>query len=64
MLQEIPHMTPDEIYNARFEIAGLIAQSRGLVTLLERDVETRQRGNSLRLEIEVAESALLSVTRP
>lgn len=64
MLQDIPHMTPDEVYHARFEIAGLIAQSRGLVTLLERDAETRSQGNALRREVDAAESALLSVTRP
>jgi hypothetical protein len=64
MLQDIPTMSRDAIYRARFEIAGLIAQSRGLMAALERDMETRARGNALRREIDVAESALLDVTRP
>ena len=64
MLQDIPSMTACEIYRARYEIAGLIAQTRGLITALEDDVETRARGNTLRRECDLAESALLSVTRP
>ena len=64
MLQDIPNMPRDEIYRGRFEIAGLIAQSRGLMTTFERDKETREQGNMLRREIDAAESALLSVTRP
>ena len=64
MLQDIPSMTACEIYRARYEIAGLIAQTRGLITALEDDVETRARGNTLRHECDLAESALLSVTRP
>jgi len=64
MLQDIPFMSRDDIYSARYEIAGLIAQSRGLMTALERDIETRAQGNMLRREIDAAESALLSVTRP
>lgn len=57
-------MSQDDIYRARFEIAGLIVQSRGLVTALERDAETRPRGNVIRRDIDSAESALLAVTRP
>jgi hypothetical protein len=64
MLQAIPHMSRDEIYSARYAIAGLIAQSRGLMLALERDLESRPRGNMLRREIDAAESTLLSVTRP
>jgi hypothetical protein len=64
MLQDIPHMSRDDIYRARFEIAGLIVQSRSLMTALERDKESRAQGNALRREIDAAESALLSVTRP
>jgi hypothetical protein len=64
MLQDIPSMSRDEIYSARYEIAGLIAQSRGLMVTLERDMETRAQGNMLRREIDAAEDALLSVTRP
>ena len=64
MLQDIPSMTACEIYRARYEIAGLIAQTRGLITALEDDVETRARGNMLRRECDLAESALLSVTLP
>ena len=64
MLQDIPNMSRDDIYHARFEIAGIITQSRGLMTALERDKETRAQGNMLRREIDAAESALLSVTRP
>lgn len=64
MLQDVPAMTRDEIYRARYEIAGLIVQTRGLVTMLERDKDTRTQGNMLQREVDAAESALLSVTRP
>jgi hypothetical protein len=64
MLQDVPSMSRDDIYRARFEIACLIAQTRGLVTYLEQEQETRARGNLLRRELEAAESALLDVTRP
>lgn len=64
MLQDVPTMSRDNIYQARFQIAGIIAQSRGLMAALERDTETRAQGNMLRREIDAAESALLSVTRP
>ena len=64
MLQDITAMTACEIYRARYEIAGLIAQTRGLITYLEHDVETRARGNMLRRECDLAESTLLAVTRP
>ena len=64
MLQDVPGMARADIYRARYEIAGLIAQSRGLAAALERDADTRARGNALRREIDAAEVALLSVTRP
>jgi hypothetical protein len=64
MLQDVPSMSRDDIYRARFEIAGLIVQTRGLVTYLEQEQETRAQGNLLRRELEAAESALLDVTRP
>lgn len=64
MLQDIHSMTAYEIYHARYEIAGLITQTRGLITYLENDIETRARGSMLRRECDLAESALLAVIRP
>jgi hypothetical protein len=64
MIQDIPFMTRDEIYSARYEIAGLIAQSRGIQLALERDMNTRVQGNALRRELDVAEDALFDVIRP
>jgi hypothetical protein len=64
MLIDIPRMTRDEIYAARFEIAGAIVNARGLVRHLEAEQETRAQGNILRRAADAAESALLSVTRP
>jgi len=63
MLQDIPTMPRDDIYRSRFEIAGLIVQSRGLIRALEQEQETRAQGNALRQECDAAESALLAVTR-
>ena len=64
MLQDIPRMTRDEIHSARYEIAGLIAQSRGLMLHLSCEAETRAQSYALRREVEAAELALLRVTRP
>lgn len=64
MLQDIPAMTRDEIYSARYEIAGVITQSRGLMLRLACEVDTRAQSLQLRREIEAAELALLRVTRP
>ena len=64
MLQDIPHMTRDEVYAARYAIAGIIAQSRGLMLHLACEADTRAQSFQLRREIEAAESALLRVTRP
>jgi hypothetical protein len=64
MLQDIPNMPRDDIYRARFHIAGHIVQSRGLIRALEQEQETRARGNAMRRECDAAESALLDVTRP
>lgn len=64
MLQDIPTMTRDEIYRARYEIAGVITQSRGLMLHLACEADTRAQSFQLRREIEAAELALLRVTRP
>lgn len=64
MLQDVPMMTRQELYDARFEVAGLITQARGLVLELSKDKETRPRSIALRRELDAAEALLLSVLRP
>ena len=61
-LQDIPHMTRDEVYAARYAIAGLITQSRGLMLVLACEAETRAQAFKLRREIEAAEAALIRFT--
>lgn len=63
-MDDINAMTGDDIYKARYEIAGWITSARGLESYLRNDVDTRARGLALRELIDLAESRLLSVIRP
>jgi cytidylate kinase len=63
-MDDLNTMTGDEVYQARYEIAGWIVNARGLERYLRDDIETRARGLALRELIDLAESRLLSVTRP
>ena len=63
MLTTIHMMTNNEIYHARFELAGCITQARGLEAVYKQSADRTQL-TALRQEIDAAEARLLTVTRP
>jgi proteasome assembly chaperone (PAC2) family protein len=64
MLNDIEFMKDDEIYAARYDLAGAIVNAKGLIIHLSKDKETRDMGCALRDLCDLAESRLLAVTRP
>lgn len=64
MLKDIEFMTDREIYAARYDLAGAIVSAKGLALHLSKEKGTRAQAAALRGLCDLAESRLLSVTRP
>ena len=64
MLNDLDIMTDNDIYAARYEIAGAIVNAKGLAAFYAKEAGTRAQGLAMREVTLRAESRLLSVTRP
>jgi hypothetical protein len=64
MLNDLDIMTDNDIYAARYEIAGAIVNAKGLAAFYAKEASTRAQGLAMRDIALRAEARLLSVTRP
>lgn len=64
MLNDIDLFSDQDIYRARFELAGALAQSEGLALHYSKDIETRAQATMLRAQNDRVRARLESVLRP
>jgi hypothetical protein len=63
MLHDVEMFSDQDVYLARFEIAGQLANLRGMIYYM-RDSDDKARVRDMRALADAVESRLLSVTRP